>query len=387
MASLRSRRQHRLSAPSSLAILIAIAGLALAGCNQTPPANAVSDNSAAVNALAAADAPADADLPEAAPPPVTPATSAPAAYAYADQASAMSDAFADAPPDYTYDYDGVQPSVWRTHDNYERIVEQTASGPRVYYFAPGAAQPFYIQASDYGYGFQGGALVAVYDSRGHQLAPDAITQRADMAGRFLQRARGLQQGAAQQPHQSAPPPNWTQQRDALDAQRDHQAQDQHDNPDWQTWHAQHGAADATRWAEDQVQRLVQASQADRSMHDDSRADHDWQAAQDTARAHHQPPPQPPPPPGPPGTPPTNATGPGMPPAGAGPDHGGPDHGDHGNSDHGGQDHSGQDHSGQDHGGPGPSGQGPSGPPAPQGDDHHGHDGHGGPPDTNDAHRH
>ena len=200
----------------------------------------------------------------------------------------------------------------RTHDNYERIAEQTAAGPRVYYFAPGATQPFYVQASDYGYGFQGGALVAVYDSHGHQLAQPAVAQQADMAGRFLQRAHALQQGAQQQPHQNGPPPNWNQQRDALDAQSSHLTQGQQSNPDWQAYHAQHGASDATQWAADQVQRLVQASQADRAMHDDTRADHDWQAAHNLGP--HPPSGGPPQAGGPPSNAPPGPAGGGGPPA-------------------------------------------------------------------------
>ncbi|HEX3917047.1 MAG TPA: hypothetical protein VHW60_06880 [Caulobacteraceae bacterium] len=339
MASPRSRT-HQFFAPSSLAILWAMAGLALAGCNPAAPTNSAADNTAAVNE-ATGDAPADADLPAAAAAPVAPAASPTAAYAEADQASDLSDAFADAPPDFTYDYDGAQSSVWRTHDNYERIAEQTSDGPRVYYFAPGATQPFYIQASDYGYGFQGGALVAVYDSHGHQLAQPAVAQQADMAGRFLQRAHALQQGAQQQPHQNGPPPNWTQQRSALDAQTSRLTQDQQSNPDWQAYHAQHGAADTTRWAADRAHNLAQTSG---------------------------------PPPGA-GGPAASGTSPGTPAAGpgSGPQGPGGPPGGGGGPDHG-------------HGPQGPS-QGPS-----QGNGQHsggqpGQDGHGGRADTNDAHRH
>ena len=414
MASPRSRRQHRLSASSSLAVLCAIAGMALAGCNPGTPTNADQANALSPANTALAVAPADADLPAAAPAPVAAPASGAAAYAYADEAASLSDAFADAPPDYSYDYDGAAPSVWRTHDNYERIVEQTADGPRVYYFAPGADQPFYVQAADYGYGFQGGALVAVYDSRGRQLAPDLMRQRADMAGRFLQRARGLEQAARQRPRQAAPPPNWAAQRDAIETQREHWAQTRHDNPDWQTYHEQHGAEDVTRWAADQVQRLVQAAGVDRAMHDDQRANQDWQAAQTTAHDHHQPPPQPPPPPGPPqaGGPPPPPTPPGPPPAPPGPPPG-PDNG-HGSHDHGGPPNGGQPGGGPPGGGP-PGGNQPSGGQPgggqpgggqpngghPGGGQDHGHDGqtnspaaaednhghgrHGPPGDTNDAH--
>ncbi|MET2736261.1 hypothetical protein ABXT16_12425, partial [Staphylococcus epidermidis] len=73
------------------------------------------------------------------------------AYAYADQAYAMSSAFADAPPDYALDDDGVRPLVWRSHDDDYQVAEPTPYGYRYYYYRSGRAEPFMVRDPDYAY--------------------------------------------------------------------------------------------------------------------------------------------------------------------------------------------------------------------------------------------
>ena len=94
--------------------------------------------------LATGDAPAATPAPDATqlPPPATPISyAAPAGddYAYLDQAYALRQAIADAPPDFTYDYDGEQPMTWRADDGSECVAEQLPDGSlRYYFYQPGA---------------------------------------------------------------------------------------------------------------------------------------------------------------------------------------------------------------------------------------------------------
>src|SRR6202012_4676746 len=110
------------------------------------------------------NAPAADALPAATPAPVVRVADAQASYAYPDRAYEMSDTFGDAPPDYVYDYGGdVRPWVWVSDDGAERVAEAVPGGERYYYYEAGAGEPFYVQDPDYGYGFQGGQLVVIFD--------------------------------------------------------------------------------------------------------------------------------------------------------------------------------------------------------------------------------
>src|ERR1700678_222869 len=110
------------------------------------------------------------------PPPPAPISYVEAAsddYDYLDQAYAQRQAIADAPPDFTYDYDGQQPMTWRADDGSECVAEQPPDGSlRYYFYQPGAAEPYLVQDPDYSYGYSNGTLVVVYDTEGHVLARD-----------------------------------------------------------------------------------------------------------------------------------------------------------------------------------------------------------------------
>ena len=112
-----------------LLLSCAFAALVLAGCgksDQNTAATAPTTPDTAPPPLAAlplatgtppaaAPAPVATTLP---PPPAPIRYAAPAGddYAYLDQAYALRQAIADAPPDFTYDYDGQQPMTWRADD-------------------------------------------------------------------------------------------------------------------------------------------------------------------------------------------------------------------------------------------------------------------------------
>jgi len=59
-------------------------------------------------------------------------------YRYVERAYALGEAFADSPADYTVDYDGERPWVWRSEAGDYRLVEDAPEGERIYYYDAGA---------------------------------------------------------------------------------------------------------------------------------------------------------------------------------------------------------------------------------------------------------
>src|ERR1700722_3809393 len=158
---------NRLMRTSSLASALVAAGLTLAACNRAAPPADVQQAPPPTAALALVSDPSAPPLVDA--PPATALPSAPRArigrlqrssdnYAFVDRGYAMSHAFADAPPDYTFDYGGVRPWVWRADDQSEQVVEPVDGGDRYYYYRPGDDQPFLIRDPQYSYGYEGGEL-------------------------------------------------------------------------------------------------------------------------------------------------------------------------------------------------------------------------------------
>jgi hypothetical protein len=101
-----------------------------------------------------APAPAASALPPAPPVQVGRLSDPQDTYAYADEADSENNAFGDAPPDYTVDYGGTQPWIWRGDDQSERVAEPLPSGGyRYYYYQPGAQYPYLVRDPEYSYGY------------------------------------------------------------------------------------------------------------------------------------------------------------------------------------------------------------------------------------------
>src|SRR6185437_7557493 len=120
-----------------LLLTAAAASLALAACDQKT-AGPVTGAPIASLPLAQTAPPPESVAPyaDALPPaPPLPRAARPRrpVYAYVDDAYRLSDAFGDSPPDYTVDYDGVRPWVWRAGDGEYRVVEDTPEGEREYF--------------------------------------------------------------------------------------------------------------------------------------------------------------------------------------------------------------------------------------------------------------
>lgn len=113
-------------------------------------------------------------------------------YAWAERAYGLQRAVYDTPPDYGFDYGGVEPLAWETEDDWLMYAEPWDEGYRYYYYEPGSAYPYFVRDNDYGYGYgAGGVLVAVFDAGGRYLPPDAVYRVAPMAGRYYARGHDL----------------------------------------------------------------------------------------------------------------------------------------------------------------------------------------------------
>lgn len=258
---------NRLMRSSSLASAFVVAGLALAACNRAAPPAAVQQAPTPTAALALTDASAP-PLVDA--PPVSALPSAPPArigrlqhasdgYAFADRGYAMSQAFADAPPDYTFDYGGVRPWVWRADDQSEQVVEPVDGGDRYYYYRPGDDQPFLIRDPDYSYGYEDGELVVIYDRNGHPLSDQYIDQRADLAGRYLARARAIYDAAQSQQRQAVAAANWRARSTYLDNEQNQWANAQNQDDAWRAYHAEHDQDEQAQWDAERYRRQAEAA--------------------------------------------------------------------------------------------------------------------------------
>ena len=261
-----SRSRHL--SPSRAAMAVCLLALSLSACNK-PGSN--SDGQPATAAPIAALPPATAApaTPMAYAPPVAalPAGSTPIRLrlrqgrdrdAYTDRAYAMSNAFGDTPPDYTVDYDGTRPWVWRSDDGSYRVVEQLPEGQRTYYYQRGASTPFYITDPDGAYAYEGDQLVGIYRPDGTPLA-DAYAQRwADNAARYYDRSRALYRAVQYSQRQAAYADNWRARRTPVIEQRRRWDEARSRDGDWQAWHDQNSQDEDRDWRAEQDRRSAYA---------------------------------------------------------------------------------------------------------------------------------
>ena len=227
-----------------LLLTAAATSLALAACNQKPAAPVTGAPIASLPLAQAAPppevvAPAADQLPPA--PPLRRAARPPRPiYSYVDAAYDLGDAFADSPPDYTVDYEGERPWVWRSGGGEYRVVEQTPYGIREYFYRGNSDYPFLIRDTDYSYAYDNGELVGVYDGYGRPYANYGPSQ-IDYASRYLYRARRLYDAALHQQRQAAYAADWREHRDVVLAPQRQWAAEQQRNDDWRRWRDQRGS--------------------------------------------------------------------------------------------------------------------------------------------------
>jgi hypothetical protein len=224
-----------------LLLTAAATSLVLAACNQQP-AGPVSGAPIASLPLAEAAPPPEAAAPSAsdlppAPPITRVSTPRQPAYSYIDDAYDLGDAFADSPPDYTVDYDGVQPWVWRSSGGDYRVVEQTPNGEREYFYHDGGNYPFLVRDVDYSYAYDDGQLVEVYDSYGRPY-PNYGASLLAIAAQYLFRGQHLHDAAIHDQRQAAYAADWRARRQGVLSAQQRWGQEQQSNPEWRQFHQQ-----------------------------------------------------------------------------------------------------------------------------------------------------
>jgi hypothetical protein len=227
----------------------ALAALALAACGQQNAGpSAASQPLAPPSPAETAPAPVASALPPAPPAPVR---YAPLGQRYTplDDAYAMSQTYADAPPDYAFDYDGDAPEAWGSRDGVVRVGERVPGGWRDYYYQPGSDTPYLVRDPDYAYGFDEGQLVVIYDSRGRALPPQWADRQAGLAGRYLARGRDLWRAARERRRMEIEAQVWREQQADQERQRRYWAETRDADPDWRAYHDQHETAARDRWAQ------------------------------------------------------------------------------------------------------------------------------------------
>jgi len=118
-------------------------------------------------------------------------------YAWAERAYGLQRAVYDTPPDYGFEYDGVEPLAWETEDDWAMYAEPWDEGYRYYYYEPGVEYPYFVRDGGYGYAYDaGGILIAVFDSGGRYLPRDDLSRFAPVAGRYWMRGHKLRGAAA-----------------------------------------------------------------------------------------------------------------------------------------------------------------------------------------------
>ncbi|MDB5699905.1 MAG: hypothetical protein JWL66_104 [Sphingomonadales bacterium] len=264
---------HKLTS-RRLSFAVSLAALAVSACNQ--PASSNQQNSAGSGQPVSAPPIAALPLATAAPvaaQPAPPASALPLParalnftggarenrYRYTERAYAMSSAFGDTPPDYTVDYQGTRPWIWRSNNGGYRVVERIPDGQRDYYYQPGDTQPFYVSDPDAGYAYDRGQLVGVYGADGIPVNDVYAAQRADAAARYLYRAQELYRAAQYEQRQAAYAADWQARRDAVIAQRRSWEAARARDADWQAWHDAHAADERNTWNDEQNRRMAYAA--------------------------------------------------------------------------------------------------------------------------------
>ena len=179
-------------------------------------------------------------------------------YRYVDRAAEYNRGFADTPPDYTVDYQGTRPWVWRANNGDYRVVEYLPRGAREYYYQSGSDQPFYVSDAQGGYAFDNGSLVGIYDPDGQALDDAYAARRAAQAAAYYDRARALYHAAQYERRQAAYAADW-QARRAEDAAR-HAAyyEARARDAEWQTWHDRNAREETRRWDDERTRRVAYA---------------------------------------------------------------------------------------------------------------------------------
>jgi len=236
-------------APTLLVATSALA-LALAACEDRGSARIDAPEPEPLAQLSASAV----ELPYAQPAPVSWAPPA-RGYQWAERAYGMQRAFYDVPPDYGFEYDGVEPLVWVSEDDWALYADPWDDGYRYYYYEPGAAYPYFVLDRDYGYGFDStGVLIAVFDTGGRYLSQDVVYRMAPLAGRYYVRGRDLRNAAVQARRIPVDQQVWADVAPRINRGADPWLRAARDDRAWRQWRERDGDRELRRFVREQRRR-------------------------------------------------------------------------------------------------------------------------------------
>jgi hypothetical protein len=169
-------------------------------------------------------------------------------YQWLALASALGGMLGDAPPDYGFGYDGVQPWAWETGDRYLRYAEPIYGGYRYYYYQPDSYAPFLVSDPYYSYGYQDDRLVVIYDRSGRVIDARRAERQRQAAQDYYARARQLYEAGHRQPRFGVSAPLWDGHRDEIARDRRQWSQARVQRAAWRTWDAKNEPALHRDWA-------------------------------------------------------------------------------------------------------------------------------------------
>lgn len=251
-------RRRRLAAAATMALAAALSACGKGNDQQMtatslPPLPATLPLSAAPS-TAWPTAPEVAALPDAAPIRTVRVANPRDDYGYADAAYDYQDVLGDAPPDYYFDYDGVDPWVWEGYDQSVVFLEPIYDGYRYYYYRPGADEPYFVRDPDYGYGYDDGQLAVIYDSDGAILPYADYGARRDYAARYLWRGRQLYDASRRNDRRAVSAANWAARSAAISAAQARWAATRARQPQWRDYSTRAGLSEANYWRAEAVRR-------------------------------------------------------------------------------------------------------------------------------------
>jgi hypothetical protein len=169
-------------------------------------------------------------------------------YQWLALASALTGVLGDAPPDYAFGYDGVQPWAWETGDRYLRYAEPVSGDYRYYYYEPDSYTPYLVSDPYYSYGYRDDRLVVIYDRSGRVLDARRAERQRRAAQDYFARARQMYLAAHREPRIGVAAPLWQQRRDEIARQQRQWDQARGERKAWQAWDAKNQQRLHRDWA-------------------------------------------------------------------------------------------------------------------------------------------
>jgi hypothetical protein len=156
-------------------------------------------------------------------------------YQWLALAAALGGMLGNAPPDYGFGYDGVEPWAWETGDRYLRYAEPVYGGYRYYYYEPDSYTPYLVSDPYYSYGYRDDRLVAIYDRSGRVIDARRAARQRQAAQDYFARARQMYLAGHRQPRLGVPASLWDNHRDEIARAQRQWTRARQERPAWRQW--------------------------------------------------------------------------------------------------------------------------------------------------------